>query len=81
MRGSFTVTSGGTGQAQATATVAVAFKVPLDSAAFVIACRGGGTAVLTVVPKVVAVSKTGFTIISNTLPVTGETTEFYYFVS
>jgi hypothetical protein len=80
-RGSFTVTSVGTGQAQATATLVVTFALALDFVPFVLACRGGGTAVLTVFPKVTATAKTGFTIISNTLPVAAETTEFIYFVN
>lgn len=81
MAGRITVTSAGTGQAQATATIAVTFKKALDAVPVVIACRGAGTAALTVFPKVIAVSKTGFTIVSNTLPVAAETTEFDYLVA
>jgi len=80
-RGSFLVTAGGTGEAQATATIAVVFALALDFVPFVVACRGAGTAVLTVFPKVTVTAKTGFTIISNTLPVAAETTEFIYFVN
>lgn len=81
MAGRITVTSAGTGQAQATATIAVTFKRPLGFVPVVVAGRGGGSAVNSVFPKVTAVSETGFTIVSNTLPVAAETTEFVYTVS
>ena len=81
MAGAVTVTSSGTGQAQATATIAVVFKRALDYIPVVVVSRGGGTAAMTVFPQVTAVSATGFTIRSNTLPVASETTEFCYLVA
>lgn len=83
-RGSVIVTSAGTGQAQATADIVITFPEPFDEVPFAVVGRGGinagGTAVVTVFPKVKAITKTALTINGNTLPVAAETTEFSYAV-
>jgi len=84
-RGSVIVTSAGTGQAQATADIVITFpEGAFDSAPAAVVARGGinggGTAVVTVFPKVKAITVTALTINGNTLPVAAETTEFSYVV-
>ena len=83
-RGRISITSSGTGQAQATATVAVVFTKAYEEIPVVVVSRDhtdeGTDAAATVQPDVLVVSKTGFTLISNTLPVSGEETGFAYVV-
>lgn len=83
-RGRISITSNGTGQAQATATVAVTFERPYDDIPVVVVARDhtdeGTDAAATVEVHVNAVTKTGFTLISNTLPVAGQETGFSYIV-
>ena len=77
-RGALTVTSVGSNQDVATATVTVTFAQPYEAAPFVLVARGGGTAGPTEKFFVVSTATTGFVIAKTIIPTVSETCQAYY---